>query len=176
MKTLNLLISSKNKKSLDNFLKIFNEKFSIIDSTFIKKNYQKKLKKTVITILKSPHVNKTAQEQFEIRYLSRQIQIYTLRIFKFLIFLKKLKIYLFPSIHIKIKIVHNKKQTTLINKRIFNLDNYRYRLLFLTNSNKIQNHKVKKNKLKLLKKTCEATIKSVDTQKILKLLDTYGKY
>ena len=134
MKTLNLLISSKNKKSLDNFLKIFNEKFSIIDSTFIKKNYQKKLKKTVITILKSPHVNKTAQEQFEIRYLSRQIQIYTLRIFKFLIFLKKLKIYLFPSIHIKIKIVHNKKQTTLINKRIFNLDNYRYRLLFLTNS------------------------------------------
>lgn len=176
MKTLNLLISSKNKKSLNNFLKFFNENFSITDSTFIKKNYQKKLKKTVITVLKSPHVNKTAQEQFEIRYMSIQVQIYTSHVFKFLIFLKKLKIYLFPNIHIKIKIVHNKKQTTLINKKFFNLDNYHYRLLLLTSSNKIQNNKVKRNKLKLLNKLSEAALKSTNSQKILKLFDTYGKY
>lgn len=176
MKTLNLLISSKNKKTLNNFLNIFNEKFSIIDSTFIKKNYQKKSKKTIITILKSPHVNKTAQEQFEIIYTSKQIQVYTSHLFKFLIFLKKLKIYLFPNIHIKIKIVHNKKKIGLINKRIFNLDNYHYKLFFLTNLNKIQNNNVKRNKLELLNKINEATLKSIDSQKMLKLFDTYGKY
>ena len=65
---INIKISSKNKKSLQNFLKVFElfcEKKNLKSNTFIKYFSQKQKTSNIYTILKSPHVNKKAQEQFE---------------------------------------------------------------------------------------------------------------
>jgi ribosomal protein S10 len=178
MKTLNLLISSKNKKSLNNFFKIFYKNFLITNYNFIvKKKLKKKIKKTTITLLKSPHVNKTAQEQFEIKYAYKQLEIYTPKLFKFLIFLKKLKIFIFPDINIKIKLIHNKKKINMINKNIFNFDKYYNTQLFSQQFNKIQIYETKKNKKKLINNINKNLIsKSINSKKILNLFDLYGKY
>jgi ribosomal protein S10 len=175
MKTLNLIITSKNKKSLNDFLFVFYKNSVLLNDTFITKKFQIPTKKKVITILKSPHVNKTAQEQFEIKYLSKQIQIRTTHLNKFLIFIKKLKVYLFPDTHIKIELTHNKKKSNLTNKKIFNLNNYYYKLNFIDKFNKVQLHNKNKNG-KILNNSSKTLFKSLNLQIILKLLDTYGKH
>jgi len=173
VKTLNLIITTKNKKSLNNFLFFFYKNTSI-NCNYIAKTFQKKLKKTVITILKSPHVNKTAQEQFEIRYISKQLTIATPQMFKFLIFLKKLKMSLFPDIKIKIKsIINNQHQQILIRKK-FNMDNFAITNL-LKNNYKIQNMKLKQNKLIIANLNNILFSTFCDSKKLLKVLDVYGK-
>jgi ribosomal protein S10 len=174
MKLLNLLVKSKNKKSLNNFFIFFYKNiFSIKHFFFIKNIFIKKNKKTTITILKSPHVNKIAQEQFEIKYISKQIYIYTIHPFKLTIFLKKLKIFVFSDITIKIKLIHNKKKRNTINKNFFDVNNYySNKLNYQQNHNKIQNCELdKKNVL-----NNNLTLISTDSKKMLQIFDVYGKY
>ena len=66
------------KKSLKKFLKFFLLKTRKINSCIINKKFQKTYKKKVLSILKSPHVHKTAQEQFEIEIYNRR-KIYSLK-------------------------------------------------------------------------------------------------
>lgn len=173
MKTLNLLISSKNTKSLRFFLNVFYNNLSIVNPTFVKKKFRKTLKKTKITILKSPHVNKTAQEQFEIRTVSLQLQIYTSNIFKLLIFLKKLQTSLFADVIIIIKLIQNKKKLNLNNKKEFDIDNY-YSNFSFSKFNKIQNCQTKK-KIIFLNNVTENLIE-IDSDTVLIIIDTYGKF
>jgi len=84
MKAYHLTFYSKNKKSLKNAFYLINSR-----TTKIKKYFQKKAKRSVITILKSPHVNKTAQEQFESHIFSRQLTNYNSVNHKILFFFKK---------------------------------------------------------------------------------------
>ena len=99
-------LKSKNIKSLIFFFKIF-KKFSL--SKNIKKLHTtKKIKR--ITVLKSPHVNKTAQQHFEYELYLKNIYIKNLQIFKLLIILKKIKNNLCCDVSINIKFdINNKK-------------------------------------------------------------------
>ena len=74
---INITIRSKNKNSLKKFLNVFknlskNKRLQLNKTLnfFQKKRYNK-----VFTILKSPHVNKTAQEQFEFNLFAKSIKI-----------------------------------------------------------------------------------------------------
>jgi ribosomal protein S10 len=171
MRSFNLLLTTKTKDSLKKFLNFFN---TSMDSNFnfIKKNISKKKKKIVITILKSPHVNKIAQEQFEIRFLSEQVKISTTQIYKFLIFLKKVKNFIFADITFKLKFVYDKKKHTLNNKTVFNVDNFKTNFFFEKNS-MIKNKKSKQTRKiyrKALLNSC------VNSHNSLKLIDLYGSH
>ena len=118
---INIYISSKNLKSLNIFtsfmLKLVNNN-KLISKTLIKK-FQKKNKQKIFTVLKSPHVNKTAQTQFEYTLYKRQFTIFTNSSFKFLFFLKYFQENIFSDIKIKTKFITNKKKNTSINFKSF---------------------------------------------------------
>ena len=117
MKTCNVKVVSNNPNSIQKLFLFFfyNKK---IRYNKIKKYFQKKKKKKILTILKTPHVNKTAQEQFEYRIYSKQITMYSSQGFQYLVFLKKISVNLWPEIKIKIKIDMNQsseKQIAILN-------------------------------------------------------------
>jgi ribosomal protein S10 len=171
MRSFNLLLTTKTKDSLKKFLNFFNTSINT-NFNFIKKSISKKQKKIVITILKSPHVNKTAQEQFEMRFISKQLRISTTQIYKFIIFLKKVKNFLFADINFKIKFIANNNCDSLANKKIFSIDNFKNNFYF-ENNTFIKN---KTKKLKQTKKTYNKLILNncINSKNIFKLLDLYG--
>ena len=108
---INIYVKSKNKLSLIKFLNIFknlinNKKLKLSKTLIFSQN--KKINK-VFTVLKSIHVNKTAQEQFEFNIFSKNIKIYTFQLLKLIIILKKLQTSFFSDIQIKINFILNKK-------------------------------------------------------------------
>lgn len=110
MTKYSLTLHSKNKQSLNEFLK-YNSKAQ--NSQTIHNLLKNKKSKKKISILKSPHVNKTAQEQFEYTNYSVKISFYSWEIKKHLILLKKIKNQVFPDIKMKINFLKNKKTITL---------------------------------------------------------------
>lgn len=102
---------------------------------------QKKIKIKKITVLKSPHVNKTAQTHFEHRIYSIELQVYSYKPQRYLFILKKIQNSIFPEIRIKIK----QKTQKLIENKFFNPDNYKTGFVEY-NYNKQQRLKYKKNK------------------------------
>lgn len=168
---VNLFIRTKNKNSLTQFLyflkKNINNNFKAIHLYFPKKKSKK-----VITLLKSPHVNKTAQEQFEIKFFSMQLKILTTQTFKFLIFLKSIKNFLFSDIQIKTKFFNISNNKILL-KNILNIDNNSY--IYPTKYKKfIKNEKF--NDIKLTKKKMYNlnTKKYKISNKLIRHLDLYG--
>jgi len=101
MNIYTLKFSSKNKKSLKNAILLFYKYFSL-DSSIIKKYSSKKTIKKVVTLLKSPHVNKSAQEQFESNTFSKQLTLYSPKKLKYLFFIKKIQESLFSDVKLKI--------------------------------------------------------------------------
>jgi ribosomal protein S10 len=106
---LNITISSKNNNSLKSFLKVFK---TLGQSNWLKLNktlivFQKKRLKKVFTILKSPHVYKTAQEQFESILFAKIVKVQTFQVLKTLIMLKKIQTISFADIQIKITCIIN---------------------------------------------------------------------
>lgn len=126
MKPCFIKISSKNKSSILKFSFLIFKKFNFkIGPKIILKNYLKtKKRKKIFTILKSPHVNKKAQEQFEIRVFSQQLAIYTTYDAGFIYFLKNLKLRLFPDIKLKIEFSINKNNSLKITA--FDIHNYKF--------------------------------------------------
>lgn len=142
---LNIIIKSKNNNSLKSFLILFktlsqNKKLKLnnILTVFHKKRFKK-----VFTVLKSPHVNKTAQEQFEYILFTKSVKIKSSQILKTLIILKKIQAMSFADIHIKIKFrinsisqkdkfIHNLKlkKGRIISKHLFELNQIKTYLLF----------------------------------------------
>jgi len=107
-------LKSKNIKSLIFFFNVL-KKFNI--NKKIKKLYMlKKIKR--FAVLKSPHVNKTAQQHFEYELYLQKIYIKNFQIFKLLIILKKIKINLCCDVLVNIKFNINK------NNKIKNYTNY----------------------------------------------------
>ena len=112
---VNLQIKSKNQNSLKKFLKIFLKlnnfkklKLKNIFKLFLKKNHR-----TIFTILKSPHVNKVSQEQFEFNISFIQVNLTGSQIFKLLMFLKKIQVITGFDVNINIKFVLNSKLVNL---------------------------------------------------------------
>lgn len=93
-------ISAKEIKTLKKFFGFLNR----FDSLYITLTPFSKFKtKKFVTILKSPHVNKTAQEQFEYRWYVKEFFINSLKPLMFLSFLKRLKTFNFSGIRFEVK-------------------------------------------------------------------------
>jgi ribosomal protein S10 len=115
-----LKISCKDKKILKNFLRFFAKLDSLL--VFLK-SLPKHKKRKFVTVLKSPHVNKTAQEQFEYRLYSKHFLIHSFKPLTFFLFLKKLKNLSFSGINLKVKgfLEKNKMQKHVL--RVVSPDN-----------------------------------------------------
>jgi hypothetical protein len=95
-----LKVSCKDRRTLKKFLGFFTKTKFL---PFFLKSFSKHGKRKVITVLKSPHVNKTAQEQFEYRFYSKKFLIYSFKPFTFFLFLKNLKNLSFPGLNLEVK-------------------------------------------------------------------------
>lgn len=104
---LHLKIFSKNKNSQILFIKAVNRILheSHLNLNCLIKNSQQTKTKQIFTVLKSPHANKTAQEQFQYNISSKRIKFYTFRFPKLIIILQKLQKELFPDVLAKIYLV-----------------------------------------------------------------------
>jgi ribosomal protein S10 len=177
MKHYQIIISSKNKKSLDKFIKFFTENLSnfIIINNFFKT----KLKTKIITILKSPHVNKKAQEQFKINIFYKTINISTPKNFKLLTYLKNINSHLFTDIKIKLKLLINYKLSKKIYNNILNPTNFNTNIF---NKTKVyKNKKIEQNNNFIIKKKLNNIYEFnksknlIKINKILKIFDIYGE-
>ena len=108
MKTLLLTAFSSNEKSLNNFLQLLKENFKNKQTSIIKIGRFIENKK-IVTILKSPHVNKSAQEQFEKREKVVQIHLISENFNKTIITIKKILTKIFRDIKLTIKYLTNNK-------------------------------------------------------------------
>ena len=87
---INIHFCSKNRKSIESFLRFFSKK------TFTKKlklvifsrTYVNLSKRNNFTMLKSPHVNKVAQEHFAYHLYRYQLKVYSYKSRSLLLFLK----------------------------------------------------------------------------------------
>ena len=126
---IHLYIKTKNFQNIKKISKIF---FKFLYKNNIKKfKYLPLVKKrTLFSLLKSPHVNKTAQEQYEIKKSNRKISIKTKYYLKSILILKKLYSKFFSS-DIKLKIL----SSSLLKKKIYiyfnNTYNYKNKLKIL---------------------------------------------
>jgi ribosomal protein S10 len=143
MNLFKIIIISRNHFTIRNFFLFLNtDNLNILKSIFQKKKRKK------LTILKSPHVNKTAQEQFEKEFFKKQFQIQTITDLNYLIFLKKLNFNIYPNANIILKC--NNLNNKNFNFKIFNPNNFKFNKYFYL---KLQNVKLRlliKNKNKLL--------------------------
>ena len=119
---ITLKISSTNKNSIERlsnfiFFKLKNlSKTQIYMSNIL--NKKPKIKK--FSVLKSPHVNKTAQEQFEIRNYEKTMEIYCHQNIFVLFLIKRLSNNLFRDIEIKTKISSSNTKMLKLFKTNFN--------------------------------------------------------
>ena len=97
-----ITLKSKSKNTLKSFFKHFN---SINEQLNVNKQltfYNKKKQTKIFSILKSPHVNKKAQEQFELTFSTKIVEINSFQLLKVLLILKKFQTRLYSDIDIKI--------------------------------------------------------------------------
>lgn len=151
-------ICSKNKQSLIKFL------FFLINNTktnfIIYKYFKKEEKKKIISVLKSPHVNKKAQDQFEFKYYASQFILLFYNSPKCLINLKKMKNLLFSDVEIRTTFVltQNFLKTKIFDPRNYIIKNCSCEIKF-------KNKNYKKYKLRVIKKV----------KNYLKIFDCYGE-
>lgn len=119
-----LKIRSKNEKSLKNFSYFFfkhlNTKFSTIQKLSTNQTSRK-----ILTFLKSPHVNKTAQEHFESHIFTKNVLVVGFSLEKNLIFLKKVLTKLFQDISVQLVCQTCEKTNRKNSLSIFNFNNFR---------------------------------------------------
>ena len=123
-----LQILAKDKKVLESFINFF---LNLQKASSTWKVVFNSKKRDVITVLKSPHVNKTAQEQFEYRVYSKKIIINSFKPSIFLLVLKKIKSFSFPGISLKVVGICNKSNKLSKTLQLFDPKNF-----YLANSSK----------------------------------------
>jgi ribosomal protein S10 len=127
MNQYKISILSNNKKSLYKFLRFFFK--SCKSYKFVDRHFQKNKKRKVITILKSPHVNKKAQEQFQYNTYSKNINFNLSQLFNIFYKIKKIKFNLFSDVTLKTKVLVNYNLTRQLRKKVFNFDNFKLNVL-----------------------------------------------
>lgn len=162
MKTLLLTASSSNEKSLNNFLELLKENFKNKQTSIIKIGRVIENKK-IVTILKSPHVNKSAQEQFEKREKVVQIYLISENFNKTIITIKKILTTIFRDIKLTIKYLTNNKSNKNNVLSVFKNTNFK-----INYSNKIPI-----NKSLLTKKIIE-DLSIIKLKTYLTILSNYG--
>jgi ribosomal protein S10 len=108
-------VSTKDNKILKKFLR-FLLKLNI--SPVVLKYVPKQQKRKFVTILKSPHINKTAQEQFEFRHYSKEFIVNSVKPLTFFLIIKKLKNLSFSGLKLEVKGLLNfeKKTKSFLNQ------------------------------------------------------------
>lgn len=163
---------SKDKKSLKRFMQLLHKINSEWKNLkFGYTNIKKKRKK--ITILKSPHVNKKAQTQFQSITYGALIMFSAWEVKKNYILLKKIKNNLFPDVKIRVEQTVSAKRTKVLIKNQFLpkkvhyyssaktfLDKQKQKNKLLAFNNDIKNKKILLNK----------------TLQFIKILDHYGNF
>lgn len=115
-------VSAKDKKVLDNFGR-FISKLQLTSNSLrllSKRNLRK-----FITVLKSPHVNKTAQEQFEFRVYTKEFIISSFKPLTLFLILKKINDSSFSGLNLKIESLvkqNTKKKLIALNPDNVNLN------------------------------------------------------
>lgn len=167
MKTFTIIIKSKNKISRNNFFTVL--KIISSDLYCIKKQFKKKKRKKQITLLKSPHVNKKAQEQFEAWTFKKQLTIKSIKSFKYLILIKKLSFNLFSDIKITLKYKLKKKSLRNLNLFIFSPENFKFKKILKIKSYNLEIKWLKK------KKSLFKWFLDKKTKLLLNTFDSYGE-
>jgi len=140
MKIFNLILISKCKVTVKKFFLFFFK--NKLQNEKIQKYLNKKIKKKKLTVLKSPHIYKKAQEQFQNIFIKKHIEIQTTKNFKYLLFLKRLNSKLFPNIQIKLKCTINNGNMKKLN--VFSPKNFKIKEYYIF---KNQNLNLKNNNL-----------------------------
>lgn len=115
-----LKISCKDKRILKNFLR-FLTKIDFLPISL--KSFPKNKKRKFVTVLRSPHVNKTAQEQFEFRFYSKHLLIHSFKPLTFLLLLKRLKNLSFTGLNLEVKGFVEKNKMYKYTLKVVNPDN-----------------------------------------------------
>lgn len=157
MKTYHITLFSQNKTSLNNAFLFF---LANPETSSIQKYFQKKKQNKIITLLKSPHVNKTAQEQFVNTTYSKQLSRYDYKGKKTFFFLKLVKNNLFADLKIKVKLSLNVKKEKKCYLVVLNPNNFKLKHL-------------SKNFSSQLKK-CESFLLNKNVNKTLNLFEIFG--
>lgn len=128
---LNIKVKSKSKNSLKNFLmlvtRLYNKKNLRLSLTLV--NYlNKKNSHNKFSVLTSPNANKNAQEQFLFKVYSKQANLFTFKIQKFLVLLKKIKRFLFSDVKIQLMFFLTNKITKKIVTKTFNPESFKTKL------------------------------------------------
>jgi len=111
----NIIILSKNKRVGQNFF-VYLKKFLLTNFNYKKKIVKKSNKKSLMSILKAPNINKVAQEQFGMTTYLKKLKLEISQTFKFIILLKKLWFNGFPEVGLKITFEVQEKPTYQILK------------------------------------------------------------
>nr|QYC61912.1 ribosomal protein S10 [Guinardia delicatula] len=111
---INIDLKSKDYKVINKFIHIFSFFVYKYDKECNIKFFKRKTIKSLFSILKSPHVNKRAQEQFEFKYYNCRLTVSTLHYLKILLLLKVLNIKFSQNIRFKTTLSINTK-TQLFN-------------------------------------------------------------
>ena len=129
-------VYSKNLNSLNTFLKFFNNKIILnkLKIRLFQTLHENPKKKKLFTVLKSPHVNKTAQEQFEYKLYKKKIICFTNQPLLFSIILKNLRFNYLSDTFVSVKFtsdIHKlkKKIKYNLNFEIFELEGLNSNLL-----------------------------------------------
>nr|YP_010119693.1 ribosomal protein S10 [Pseudo-nitzschia cuspidata]QRC12185.1 ribosomal protein S10 [Pseudo-nitzschia cuspidata] len=160
-----LKVSCKDKRILEKFIRVFTKIKSL--PIFIKP-FPKHEKRKFITILKSPHVNKTAQEQFEYRFFSKHFLVFSPKSQTFFLLLKRLKTLSFSGIKLEVKGVVEKNMTNKYLLKLINPDNIILQKPYTIHKN------FKKDKI--LPETSKLISGDLDlSKKYIQLFDSYGE-
>lgn len=160
-----LKVSCKDKKILEKFTRVFIKLKSL--PIFVK-SFPKHEKRKFVTVLKSPHVNKTAQEQFEYRFFSKHFLVFSMKPQIFFLLLKRLKNFSFSGIKLEVKGVFEKNVTNKYVLKLVNPDNIVLQKQYL---NQKSFRKEKSNN-----KGFKVAVNNLDlSKKYIQLFDSYGE-
>jgi ribosomal protein S10 len=132
---INIKVQAKSykKKAINCFLKETKNIENIkINNILYKKEFKNFKRTKKFSLLKSPHVNKNAQEQFEFRTFILTNFFYAINVDNFFNLIKEINKNKYPEISLKINIVLSKKK--FIDKKIASLNNIKLDF-FLTKIN-----------------------------------------
>jgi ribosomal protein S10 len=166
-----LKVSCKDKRILKKFINFFPK---IKSFPTVLKSFPISEKRKFVTVLKSPHVNKTAQEQFEYRFYSKHFLIRSFKPFTFFSCLKKLKTLSFPGVNLKIKGQFERNKTNKHSLKMISPDN-----IVLENSSQVYTCE-QRFKINLRAKTVQTVSKNLEanfllSKKYIQLFDLYGE-
>lgn len=161
----NVVVDSKNKMLVHNFLSFF-RKYLIYNQIILVKCLNKNVRTKTITLLKSPHAHKSSQEHFKSTTFRKCLEITGQKNVKLLFFLKGLSSKMFSSANVRIRQRLNNKSLSRNNFNVIDLNNFNIRLL-VHNTIKIKNFQLK-TRLNSLKKSLVFT--SIFSKKMVLML------